>query len=134
MAVKAKVLLVDDDADHLLALSICLQDEGYEVFTAENGDEGMHLALEHQPDVAVLDVMMRNTEEGFVLARSMRAEARLADTRLLILSGVGKHFGMDFEPDELWLPVDKVLEKPIEVRALAEEVAAVLAEPRQRED
>jgi CheY-like chemotaxis protein len=133
MAEKAKVLLVDDDPGHLKATSLFLEQAGYEVLTAEDGPAGLAAATEHKPDVIVLDVIMRRPDEGFALARALRAEPGLADTRLLVLTAAGQHYQMLFEPDEQWLPVEKVLEKPISGDALVAEVADLLAKRESNE-
>jgi len=129
MTVKTKVLLVDDDVDFLKATSLMLEHAGYQVYTAEDGQSGLAAAKEHKPDVAVVDVIMKRPDEGFALARAMRDDADLADMKVLILTGVGQHYQMLFEPDDQWLPVAKVLEKPTTADALVNEISAVLTEP-----
>ena len=52
------VLLVDDENDILDFLSYTLEKEGYKVFTADNGKEGIKLAKNISPDLIILDVMM----------------------------------------------------------------------------
>ena len=53
-----RILLVDDEEDILNFLSYNLKKEGYEVYTALNGHDGIALAKKHKPDLVVLDVMM----------------------------------------------------------------------------
>jgi len=125
MIPKTKVLLVDDDADFLMATSLMLEQAGYQVFTAEDGQSGLAAAKEHRPDVAVVDVIMKRPDEGFILARAIRDQADLADMKVLLLTAVGQHYQMLFEPDDQWLPVAKVLEKPITSDALAREISAL---------
>jgi DNA-binding response OmpR family regulator len=52
------VLVVEDDASIALGLRINLEGEGYEVLSAEDGERGLSLAVEHNPDVILLDVML----------------------------------------------------------------------------
>jgi two-component system, OmpR family, alkaline phosphatase synthesis response regulator PhoP len=52
------VLVVEDDASIALGLRINLEGEGYEVLSAEDGEHGLSLAVEHNPDVILLDVML----------------------------------------------------------------------------
>jgi two-component system alkaline phosphatase synthesis response regulator PhoP len=52
------VLVVEDDASIALGLRINLEGEGYEVLSAEDGERGLALAVEHNPDVILLDVML----------------------------------------------------------------------------
>lgn len=53
-----KLLVADDDPDIAEALSIFGRERGYEVFTANRGDEALTLAMEHRPEVILLDIMM----------------------------------------------------------------------------
>ncbi len=53
-----KILLIDDEQDILEILSYNLEKEGYQVFTANNGNEGIVKAKEIIPDLILLDVMM----------------------------------------------------------------------------
>jgi len=125
MTPKTKVLLVDDDVDFLKATSLMLEQAGYQVLTAEDGRSGLAAAKEHLPDVAIVDVIMKRPDEGFILARAIRDEPDLADMKVLVLTAVGQHYQMLFEPDDQWLPVAKVLEKPITAEALAREISAL---------
>ena len=127
MSSRPKVLLVDDDVAFLKATSLLLDAAGFEVVTAEDGRAGLAAAREHKPDVAVCDVIMGRPDEGFALARAIRADETLADVRLLVLTGAGQQYQMLFEPDDLWLPVDKVLEKPATGDQLAAEIRSLLA-------
>jgi CheY-like chemotaxis protein len=121
-----KVLLVDDDPDFLAANALALEATGFEVFTAGNSAEAMEIARRISPDVAVLDVMMDEPDEGFSLARGLKQDARTMNIRLVLLSSVNeinRRKGLAFrfsdqDRDERWLPVDKVLEKPVKPKKL----------------
>ena len=53
-----KILLVDDESDILDFLSFNLSSAGYDVKTASNGEEGIRIANEFEPDLILLDMMM----------------------------------------------------------------------------
>ena len=55
-----KILLVDDEPDILEILSYNLTAEGYQVFTAKNGVEGVERAKKKKPHLIILDVMIQN--------------------------------------------------------------------------
>jgi len=128
MSEKAKVLLIDDDEGFLKANALLLEEAGYAVVTAPDGRAGLAAAKEHRPDVVILDVIMGTPDEGFAVARALRADADLAGAKIVILSGVGPRYQMHFEPDGQWLPVDRVLEKPIDVEELAGVISDLLSE------
>ena len=133
MAKRPTVLLVDDDVGFLKANSLLLEAAGFEVFTAEDGRAGLAAAREHRPDVIVSDVIMSRPDEGFALARAIRADDELAGVKLLVLTAAGQRYQMLFEPDDLWLPVDKVLEKPATGDELAAEIRSLLAKNERSE-
>jgi len=115
------VLLVDDDIDLLDINRITLEGEGFNVLTAENGEQAMRIATTTHVDVAVLDVMMTTPTEGFVLARALRQDERTRQIPLLMLTSVNtEHEAQgsslritDRDKDPLWLPVDRFVDKPV---------------------
>jgi CheY-like chemotaxis protein len=127
---KPTVLLVDDDIDFVRANRTVLNAAGYQVLTAHNGVEGLKIAREHHIDVAVLDVMMDTPEEGFVLARDLRKDEKTKHVPLVMLTSVnevnrqaGYPFRFsDHDRDDMWLPVDRFLDKPVKPQQLAEAI------------
>jgi two-component system alkaline phosphatase synthesis response regulator PhoP len=111
----AKILVVDDDIDFLEAQKVLLQAKGYTVFGAPNGDEGYQKAKTEHPDLMLLDVMMTYDSEGFDLARKLKEDPATRQIPVIMITGIRKAKGLpfSFEPDEDWLPVKAVLEKPI---------------------
>jgi two-component system alkaline phosphatase synthesis response regulator PhoP len=70
---KRRVLVVEDDPSITLGLRINLEGEGYEVLAAEDGERGLLLAREEQPDLVILDVMLPKMN-GLQVLRSVRGE------------------------------------------------------------
>lgn len=127
---KITVLLVDDDVDFVFANRTALEAAGYQVLTAHNGIEGLKVARESHVDVAVLDVMMDTPEEGFVLARNLRKDEKTKHIPLVMLTSVNEvnrkagypYKFTDQDRDEMWLPIDKFLDKPVKPQQLAEAI------------
>jgi CheY-like chemotaxis protein len=132
---KPTVLLVDDDIDFVITNRMALEASGYLVLTAHNGADGMRIARENHVDVAILDVMMDTPEEGFLLARNMRKEEKTRNIPLVMLTSVnevnrkaGYPFKFsDHDRDEMWLPVDKFLDKPVRPQQLAEVIRSFVS-------
>ena len=128
MAVPTKtILLVDDDRDFVDAHKLLLEEAGYEVSVAYDGETGLARARADKPDLIVLDVMMASPDEGFEMCRHIRADESLKNSRLMILTAVGEKFQMAFEPDGMWLPADRFVEKPIDADMYIGEVESILS-------
>jgi len=124
----AKILVVDDDADFLEAQKTLLNAKGYSVIGAPNGEEGYQKAKMEKPDLLLLDVMMTYDSEGFDLARKLKEDPSTKYIPVIMITGIRKAKGLpfSFEPDEDWLPVKAVLEKPVKPDELLKKVEEAL--------
>jgi two-component system KDP operon response regulator KdpE len=114
------VLLIDDDQTLLELLSGHLQAAGYQPLTASDGPNGLDLAVEAQPDLVVLDVMMPGMD-GWEVCRRLREKSRVP---IIMLTA------KDEEIDKLHgfrLGVDDYVTKPFSFAELTARVGAVLA-------
>ena len=126
----AKIVIVDDDKDIRESLQCILEAKGYTVTTAANKTDGMAEIKEVKPDLSILDVMMDSWQDGFDLAREIKNDPDLKDMPILMLTGVQKETGIDFESaagDSTWCPVDGYLKKPVQPGVLLSEVEKLLA-------
>jgi diguanylate cyclase (GGDEF)-like protein len=73
MTSKFSILVVDDEPDKQLLLAYALRKEGYEVYTADDGERGLAAVKEHQPDLIVTDVMMPHMN-GYEMIRRVRSD------------------------------------------------------------
>ena len=130
MASRKRVLIVDDDRDFVESNKDLLEAYGYRVFTAHDGAAGLELAKKELPDIMILDVMMATQTEGFEVARRIPQTPELRGLPVLLVTGVTKdlHLPFGFEPDATWLPVQRVLEKPIAPARLLAEIEKVLGQ------
>jgi CheY-like chemotaxis protein len=129
----AKILIVDDDPDMVLAARLCLEGAGYEVFDAANGEEGLCKLPEVKPDLIILDVMMETTTAGFQMALELRSPdptsplAAYGRIPILLLTALHSTTDLRFGPDEDYLPVDAFIDKPIDPDDLVSKVQMLLA-------
>lgn len=119
-----RVLIIDDDPEFTDAVTNVLDAKGYDVDSAPNGKIGVAKAKEQKPDIILLDVMMTTKSEGFDVAREMHKDAKLKGIPVIIITGVRKEMNLPFgfEPEETWLPVKGVLEKPVKPEVLLKTV------------
>jgi len=85
MEKKAKILLVDDDADFVESTKMVLESKPYEVIVAVNGSDGLRKAKEEKPDLILLDVIMP-VEDGFTAAEQIKKDPELAKIPVLMLT------------------------------------------------
>lgn len=84
----AKVLLVDDEPNILVALEFLMTQEGHHVLLARDGEDAVEKALAFLPDVVLLDVMMPG-HDGLEVARQLRNLPELEHTRIIFLTARG---------------------------------------------
>jgi two-component system alkaline phosphatase synthesis response regulator PhoP len=82
---KAKILLIDDDADFVESTKMVLESQPYEVIVAFNGDEGLRKAKEEKPDLILLDIIMP-VENGFTAAEQLKKDPKLTEIPVLMLT------------------------------------------------
>lgn len=123
-----KVLVIDDDNDFVESVVNLLEARGYTVTSASNGKEGVEKAKAKKPDLILLDVMMTTKDEGFNVARELQSIEGVKGTPVIMVTGVRKEMNLPFgfEPDETWLPVKQILEKPVKPEALLSAMAEAL--------
>lgn len=129
-----KILIVDDDFAFAESIRDLLEAYGYTVEHAPDGTVGLERAREWRPDLMILDVMMTSDTEGFKVARRIPESPELKRMGVILVTGVTRALNLPgvLKPDDTWLPVDRVMEKPVDPARLIAEVQRVLAEKRER--
>ena len=129
----AKILMIDDDPDIVMATQIPLEAKGYDFYTAYDGQEGLAKVKEIKPDLIILDVMMETATDGFQLSLKLRDPspdseyAPYRDIPILMLTAVHTTTPLRFQPDEDYLPVDAFLDKSTSPDQLLAKVEELLA-------
>ena len=120
----SKILVVDDDKDFVESTRALLEGEGYQVIFAYDGESGLQLAQKERPDLMMLDVMMASNTEGFEVSRKIPQMDELRDMAVILVTGIREAMNLSygFEPDETWLPVNSVMEKPVPPVKLLQEI------------
>ncbi len=117
-----KILIIDDDIDLVEAMRLTLENAGFDVIDAQDGQKGLEKIEKEKPDLILLDVMMETQDEGFHVAYQIRNNEETADLPIIMLTAVGAETGFSFdkEKDEDFLPVDEFIEKPVNPDTLIE--------------
>jgi CheY-like chemotaxis protein len=128
---KHRILVIDDDVQHVDSVKTLLESVGYEIACAYQPEKGIVLAREKRPDLILLDIMFAGPPgpDGIELSRRLRQDPELGDVPVIILSGVRKvlDYPVKIGPDETWMPVKAFLEKPIKPDHLLNTIGRVLA-------
>jgi CheY-like chemotaxis protein len=124
--VRKTVLLVDDDADFVEMHRKLLADHGYKVRTAYSGRECLEQVHSRKPDLIILDMMMESEVIGFDLSRELRNCEHTKTIPLVMITSVNDTIPFRIEPDNTWLPVDALIEKPVEPLLLLDVVNKIL--------
>lgn len=119
-----KALVVDDEFHIVQVVAIKLRNNGFEVWTADNGSEAFRLACEHHPDVIVTDYQMP-AMNGLELIEKLRQNPSTADTPVLLLTARG--FAIDPQQKES-LRVAACLSKPFSPREVLHCIEQVLTQ------
>lgn len=90
----AKILIVEDEEIILGLLKRKLEKEGYEVFIARNGEEGINKIKEIKPDLLLLDIVMPK-KGGFEVMEYMRKSKEFKDTPVIVVSNSGQPVELD---------------------------------------
>ncbi|MFN2406700.1 MAG: response regulator [Pyrinomonadaceae bacterium] len=106
-----KVLLVEDFEDTRLFLRLALEEHGFIVFEAENGEVAVQNANREKPDVILMDLTMPRMD-GFAAAKAMRQNEQLKSVPIIAITA---HHEIDFRSSAKASGFDAYVTKPIDV-------------------
>ncbi len=119
---KQKILIVDDEPDILELIEYNLKKEGYQVYLASNGADGVAMAKKVHPDLIILDIMMPKMD-GIEACRIMRAIPEFKNTFMVFLTARSEEYS---EIAGFNVGADDYIAKPIKPRALISRINAIL--------
>ncbi len=121
-ATKQKILIVDDEPDILELVEYNLKKEGYQVYVASNGQDGISVARKVHPDLIILDIMMPKMD-GIEACRLMRSIPEFKNTFMVFLTARSEEYS---EIAGFNVGADDYIAKPIKPRALVSRINAIL--------
>ncbi|HHN66260.1 MAG TPA: response regulator [Nitrospirae bacterium] len=130
MKEKRAVLVIDDSPTVRRLAEIVLSQAGYEVYTAEDGDEGLEMAKRVHPSIILVDFLMPRMN-GYKLCKIIRSDPELKDIPLILITAKGEDVGQTFEEK---FGVLHYFQKPFEPDDLVAKIAEVIGTEQDREE
>lgn len=125
-----RILVVDDESHIRHVLSLKLRKAGHDVTTAVDGEEGLHLVRELQPDLVITDIQMPYMT-GLELSRAMTSDKTTSDIPVVILTARGYTLSAeDLETGNIC----EVVSKPFSPRSVIDLVSNMLAARVERNE
>jgi two-component system alkaline phosphatase synthesis response regulator PhoP len=116
-----KILIADDEPDIVEIIQYNLQNEGYEVATAKNGNEAIDKAKSFNPDLIILDIMMPG-KNGIEVCNILRTQPAFNDTLIIFLTALSDE---GTEVKGLETGADDFITKPVSPKVLVSKVNAL---------
>ena len=99
---KKRILLIEDETDLVMTMRFRLEDVGYEIIVAVDGQEGLDRAQDGNPDLILLDLMLPKVN-GFKVLKTLKADARYSKIPVIIFTAraqaadkkIGEELGAD---------------------------------------
>lgn len=129
MSSKGKILLVDDDPDFIEIHKTILENHGYEILTATNGEEGLKRVRTDMPDLIILDLIMEKHDAGFSFSKEIKKDHLFKNIPILMVTSVAEATGYRFsmKEDGYWMKTDDFIDKPVKPEILIKRVEKLLS-------
>lgn len=117
-----RVLIADDSANTRGILRFMLQNRGFELVEAEDGEDALAKARSSAPDIIILDGMMPK-KSGFDACRELKGDPKTASIPVILLTAIAQ-----VEPSRDWAheaPAERFIAKPFQMRDLLEAIEAL---------
>lgn len=120
------ILIIEDDQDISELVQFNLEREGFRVEVAVDGEVGVVQALQHKPDLIILDLMLPGLD-GLAVCKTLRSNAQTKDISIVMLTAKGEESDIVVG---LEVGADDYLSKPFSPKELVARVKAVLRRPK----
>ena len=120
------ILVAEDSPTTRRKIAGILEDQGYRVLTAEDGQQAIELTHEHHPELVVLDIVLPK-KNGYQVCRSIKSDPDLAIKVMIVTSKA-------MEKDRIWSQrqgADGYLAKPVDPDKLIDLVETLISVPTQ---
>ena len=121
------ILIIDDDPIYVKSTKAILESHGYQVISAQNGDEGLASMRQKVPDLVLLDVMMDWILEGVTISQEMMSQRELQRVPIIMVTAIRSSEYRGLFPQDQYLHIDSWMDKPCAPDELLSEVEKTLA-------
>lgn len=119
-----KILLVEDNPQNRYLVTFLLEKNGYEVVSAEDGEQAVAAVEEHRPDIILMDVQLPRLD-GYDATRRIKADERFRDIPLIALTA---HSMKDDRGKALAAGCDDYITKPVDAEGLLSKIHELLGD------
>src|SRR5687767_11168768 len=124
-----KILIADDEPDILELLHYNLLKQGYQVYTATNGDEAIEKAKANRPDLVILDIMMPG-KNGVEVCEILRAQPQFRETLIMFLTALNDDAT---QVRGLTMGADDYISKPVSTNVFLSKVQSLLRRAQKQD-
>jgi CheY-like chemotaxis protein len=123
-----KILIVDDDTDFIEQLEIMLKQSDYSIDKAFSRAEAEEYLQKNKPDLAIVDLMMEETDAGFALCYHIKKQYNTLPVIMVtaVTNETGFQFDAGTKEEKTWIRADAFLAKPIRFEQLKKELNKLL--------
>jgi len=121
-----KILIIDDDKDLRFSTRMTLENAGFYVEEAINGEDGLKKADSVKPDLFIVDLMMETFSAGSDVVTELRAKEEFKKTPLIMLSSVDLESQYDFLDAQSGIGANVVEKKPLAPETLLQYINSLL--------
>ena len=122
--VKKRLLLVDDEVELVEMIKFRLEASGYEVLTANDGQQALEIARREKPDLVILDVMLPKMD-GYKVCGLIKKDSRYAHIPVMMFTAKAMDADMKLGQE---VSADAYLTKPFEPKVLLEKIKELVKE------
>ena len=134
MSVGRKILVVDDDPIYVKSTKAILESHGYQVDSAQNGEEALAKMGQEKPDLVLLDVMMDWVLEGVTISQEMMSQRELQPIPIIMVTSIRDSEYRGTFPQDQYLHINSWLDKPCPPDKLVAEIERTLARHQEYQE
>jgi CheY-like chemotaxis protein len=134
MSIGRRILVVDDDPIYVKSTKAILESHGYQVDSAQNGEEALAKMGQERPDLVLLDVMMDWVLEGVTISQEMMSQRKLQPIPIIMVTSIRDSEYRGTFPQDQYLHINSWLDKPCPPDKLVAEIERTLARHQEYQE